>query len=279
MSYQQIRPGGFNVLPPVIKNLIIINGLVLLAQYTLGAWVSEQTINDLFALHNVQSDLFKPHQLVTHMFMHGDFFHFLFNMFALWMFGNMLENFWGSKRFLTFYVLCGLGAAAIHLGWLSFEMQPMLNDAAAFELSPSPGKYIAFFEKYKVGRGMDVDQVIGLVNQWQADVTNPLLINESIAYVNKGAQALLSTPTVGASGAVFGCLAAFGYLFPNTLIYIYFFFPIKAKWFVILYAAAELWMGIRNSGGSVAHFAHLGGALIGFLLVWYWNKRNRNTFY
>ena len=279
MSYQQIRPGGFNVLPPVIKNLIIINGLVLLAQYTSAAWGSEQAIIDLFALHNVQSDLFKPHQLVTHMFMHGDFFHFFFNMFALWMFGNMLENFWGSKRFLTFYVLCGLGAAAIHLGWLSYEMQPMMSDVAAFQLSPSPRKFIAFFQEHGVGRGMDVEQLNTLANRWSTDLSNPAYINDSIVYVKEGSQAILSRPTVGASGAVFGCLAAFGYLFPNTLIYIYFFFPIKAKWFVILYAAAELWMGIRNSGGSVAHFAHLGGALIGFLLVWYWNKRNRKTFY
>ena len=279
MSYQQVRPGGFNVLPPVIKNLIIINGLVLLAQYTSGAWGSEQAIIDLFALHNVQSDLFKPYQLVTHMFMHGDFFHFFFNMFALWMFGNMLENFWGSKRFLTFYVLCGLGAAAIHLGWLSYEMQPMLRDVAAFQLSPSPGKFIAFFQEHGIGRGMNVEQLNTLANRWSTDLSNAAYINDSIVYVKEGSQSILSRPTVGASGAVFGCLAAFGYLFPNTLIYIYFFFPIKAKWFVILYAAAELWMGVRNSGGSVAHFAHLGGALIGFLLVWYWNKRNRKTFY
>jgi membrane associated rhomboid family serine protease len=279
VSYQQIRPGGFNVLPPVIKNLIIINGLVLLAQYTSKQWGSEYTVQDFFALHSVQSSLFKPHQLLTHMFMHGDFFHFLFNMFALWMFGNTLENFWGAKRFLTFYILCGLGAAAIHLGWLSYEMQPMINDAAAYELSPSPGKYMAFFQEHGVGRGMDVDQLNTLFNVWTSDLSNPVLINKSITYVNEGAQANLNMPTVGASGAVFGCLAAFGYLFPNTLIYIYFFFPIKAKWFVMLYAGAELWMGIRNSGGSVAHFAHVGGALIGFLLVWYWNKRNRKTFY
>ncbi len=279
MSYQQIRPGGFDVLPPVIKNLIIINGLVLLAQYTGKATGNEQWIIDFFALHNVQSDLFKPHQLITHLFMHGDFFHFFFNMFALWMFGNMLENFWGSKRFLTFYILCGLGAAAIHLGWLSYEIQPFLNEVSAFKQTPSPQSFLQFFQRNHVVDRMDVDQLNLLFNNWSADPGNQNYIQKAIDLVQQRSQLELSTPTVGASGAVFGCLAAFGYLFPNTLIYIYFFFPIKAKWFVILYAAAELWMGVRNSGGNIAHFAHLGGALIGFLLVLYWNKSNRKTFY
>jgi membrane associated rhomboid family serine protease len=279
VSYQQIRPGGFNVLPPVIKNLIIINGLVLLAQYTSGVWGSEETLTDFFALHSVQSDLFKPHQLITHLFMHGDFFHFLFNMFALWMFGNMLENLWGSKRFLIFYILCGLGAAAIHLGWLFYEIQPLMRDYASYNTSPSPSAFMSFFDQNGLTRLLDRQQLQAFADAWSNDISNQAYIDQSIVYVKQGADVMLNTPTVGASGAVFGCLAAFGYLFPNTLIYIYFFFPIKAKWFVILYAAAELWMGIRNSGGSVAHFAHLGGALIGFILVWYWNKNNRRTFY
>jgi membrane associated rhomboid family serine protease len=279
VSYQQIRPGGFNVLPPVIKNLIIINGLVLLAQYTSGVWGSEDTLTDFFALHSVQSDLFKPHQLITHLFMHGDFFHFLFNMFALWMFGNMLENLWGSKRFLIFYILCGLGAAAIHLGWLFYEIQPLMRDYASYNTSPSPSAFMSFFDQNGLTRMLDRQQLQAFADAWSNDISNQAYIDQSIVYVKQGADVMLNTPTVGASGAVFGCLAAFGYLFPNTLIYIYFFFPIKAKWFVILYAAAELWMGIRNSGGSVAHFAHLGGALIGFILVWYWNKNNRRTFY
>ena len=279
VSYQQIRPGGFNVLPPVIKNLIIVNGLVLLAQYTSGVWGTEGALTDFFALHSIQSDLFKPHQLITHLFMHGDFFHFLFNMFALWMFGNILENLWGSKRFLTFYILCGLGAAVIHLGWLFYEIQPLMRDYASYNTSPSPSAFMSFFDQNGLTRMLDRQQLQAFADAWSNDLSNQAYIDQSIVYVKQGADVMLNTPTVGASGAVFGCLAAFGYLFPNTLIYIYFFFPIKAKWFVILYAAAELWMGIRNSGGSVAHFAHLGGALIGFILVWYWNKNNRRTFY
>jgi membrane associated rhomboid family serine protease len=268
VTYQQLRPQRFDVLPPVIKNLIIINGLVLLAQKTGEMWGPEydEWITRFFALHNVQSEYFKPHQLVTHLFMHGDFFHFFFNMFALWMFANMLENIWGSKRFLIFYFLCGLGAAALHLATLSLEYHFLQQDVASFLAHPSSEEFSNFLKKYPRFKQFYIENSQGV----------RITINNLLDIYQKSS---LDTATVGASGAVFGALAAFGYLFPNTLIYIYFFFPIKAKWFVILYAGAELWMGVRNSGGNVAHFAHLGGALIGFLLVYYWNKNNRKTFY
>lgn len=279
MSYQQIRPGGFEVLPPVIKNLIIINGIVLLAQYTAEVQGYKGMIYNLFALHNVQSELFKPYQLVTHLFMHGNFVHFFFNMFALWMFGSMLENMWGAKRFLNFYILCGLGAAALHLGWLYLESRTIMEEVALFKQVPTVDRMLQFFSKYGVVDEEMRQKVNILITDWRTDPFNANYAEAARDYVSETSQAYISSPTVGASGAVFGCLAAFGYLFPNTLIYIYFFFPIKAKWFVILYAAAELWMGVRNSGGNIAHFAHLGGALIGFLLVLYWNKKNRRTFY
>lgn len=279
MSYQQIRPGGFEVLPPVIKNLIIINGIVLLAQYTAEVQGYKEMVYNLFALHNVQSELFKPYQLVTHLFMHGNFVHFFFNMFALWMFGSMLENMWGAKRFLNFYILCGLGAAALHLGWLYLESRTIMEEVALFKQVPTVDRMLQFFSKYGVVDEEMRQKVNILITDWRTDPFNANYAEAATDYVSETSQAYISNPTVGASGAVFGCLAAFGYLFPNTLIYIYFFFPIKAKWFVILYAAAELWMGIKNSGGNIAHFAHLGGALIGFLLVLYWNKKNRRTFY
>lgn len=224
---------SFQSIPPVIKNLVILNALVFFAQKIFG----EITVNNLFALHDVRSVFFRPHQIVTHMFMHGSLTHILFNMLALWMFGSILENLWGAKRFLIFYMLCGLGAALLHLGVLYIELTPV---AEAFMQYPAN-------------------------EQQQILYSNRFLLNQA---------------TVGASGAVFGCLAAFGYLFPNSLIYVYFFIPIKAKWFVILYAGLELWLGVQNSAGdNVAHWAHLGGALVGFLLVLYWNKRNRRHFY
>jgi|SRR5688500_9764080 membrane associated rhomboid family serine protease len=232
----EFRPGRFEVIPTVIKNLIIVNVLVFFAQIT---FERNPTFNleNLFALHDIRSVFFRPHQLITHMFMHGGWAHLFFNMFALWMFGSILENLWGPKRFLIFYVVSGLGAAALHLVVLYIEMSPVLEQ---FHRLP-----------------MEVQQ--------------EFLYSERFK---------LNTATVGASGAVFGCLAAFGYLFPNSLLYIYFLFPVKAKWFVLFYAGMELYLGINNSAGDgVAHWAHLGGALVGFILVWFWNKRNRKTFY
>jgi len=280
VSYQQIRPGRFEVLPSVIKNLIIINGLVLLAQYTAEMWQADGWVTNFFALHNVQSPYFKPHQLITHLFMHGDFFHFFFNMFALWMFGNLLENLWGPKRFLIFYFLCGLGAAALHLTTLTLEYHALQKEVAGFLARSTPTELALFLQDnpsvYRLFSGLDISV---LLNSWSQAPNDVNYIDQAQTLVREFEQLSLNKPTVGASGAVFGALAAFGFLFPNTYIYIYFFFPIKAKWFVLLYAGAELWMGIRNSGGNVAHFAHLGGALIGFLLVLYWNKKNRQTFY
>lgn len=230
----EIRPTRFQILPIVIKNLLIINILVFLAQIILG---QEFDIDRYFALHTWQSPLFKPWQLITHMFMHGSAEHLIFNMLALWMFGSVLEGVWGPKKFLVFYLLCGLGAALAHMLVLYYEMQPIV-------------------ELFK---------------------TLPTSQQEELLYSN---MYKLNTATVGASGAVFGCLAAFGFMYPESYIYVYFLVPIKAKWFVILYAAVELFMGIKNSAGdNVAHFAHLGGAVVGFLLVYFWKKSNRQKFY
>jgi membrane associated rhomboid family serine protease len=232
----EFRPGGFQLIPTVIKNLVIINVLIYLAQATLGEAFNIKLIN-LFALHDVRAPLFRPHQLITYMFLHGGWEHVIYNMFALWMFGSILENYWGPKRFLVFYVVCGIGAAVAHLAVLYPEMTPdylNFHDAPIFE------------------------------QQQYAD--NPGLP--------------LNAATLGASGAVFGCLAAMGYLFPNSLIYLYFFVPIKVKWFVLGYAAIELFSGVRGTAGdNVAHWAHLGGGLVGLLLVIYWNRRNRRNFY
>jgi len=230
------RMSGFQSMPPVIKNLIIVNALVFFAQNTVGKSPAFD-MEHLFALHDIHSVYFRPHQLITYLFMHGSFTHIFFNMLALWMFGSVLENFWGSKRFLIFYTVCGIGAGLMHLGVLYTEMSKIME----------------------------------VFRQLPPDQQSELLYSDRF---------IVNTATLGASGSVFGCLAAFGYLFPNSLIYIYFLFPVKAKWLVIFYAGLELWLGIQNSAGdNVAHWAHLGGALVGFLLVWYWNRTNRKRFY
>jgi membrane associated rhomboid family serine protease len=250
----QFRPSSFQILPPIIKNLIIINGLVFFAQITVKT-TPFGTLEDVFALHTFQSELFRPWQFVTHMFMHGSFTHLFFNMFALWMFGSVLENVWGQKRFLTFYFVCGLGAALTHMIALYFENQVMINRFNAIQTS------------------MDIDYFLN--KYWYGQPLPPVLDAAKAAL-----RANLNEATIGASGAVFGCLAAFGYLFPNSFIYLFALIPIKAKWFVIGYIVVELYSTLQNSAGdNVAHLAHLGGALFGFLLVWTWNKKNRRNFY
>ncbi len=201
--------GSQNRFTPVVLNLIIINAIVYVAQMILDKTIG---LTNYLALYSVHSENFKPYQLVTHMFAHSPqtIFHIIFNMYALWMFGTVLERVWGPKKFLIFYLICGLAAGVAQL----FLMQP---DGAA----------------------------------------------------------------IGASGAVMGLLGAFAYLFPNTKFYILPFpFPIKAKFMVLIYAAIDLFGGLHPGGSdNIAHFAHLGGLIMGFILVIIWNKTDKKTFY
>ena len=180
--------------------------------------------------------------------MHGGFTHILFNMFALWMFGNVLENVWGPKRFLNYYLVTGIGAGITHL-----VVSYVRIVSSGFELTPEQFDliYNEGFQILQSGRNYS-DPAMGFYNL------------------------IMNVPTVGASGAVFGILLAFGMMFPNSLIYIYFAFPIKAKYFVIIYGAIELLSGISNRpGDNVAHFAHLGGMLFGYAIIMYWKKKGK----
>lgn len=234
-------------------------------------------LSKILGLHFFASDNFMPFQFVTHMFMHADFYHLLFNMFALFMFGRVLESVWGPKRFLLYYMLTGLGAAALHSFVLWLDYASVMKAFTAFSNTPTPE---LFSEIIKESLGRPAAWVYEFADQW-AD--NP----DSVAYANKGIQIArqaitesINVPTVGASGAVFGILLAFGMLFPNTeLMLIFPPIPIKAKYFVIGYGLIELYLGFQNSAGdNVAHFAHLGGMLFGFILIKYWNKHS-NRFY
>jgi membrane associated rhomboid family serine protease len=218
---------------PIVLNLIIINVLAFLAQKFIGGNDEPNRAADLFALHHYKSDFFKPYQIVTHMFMHGSFGHLFFNMLALFMFGNMIERAWGPKRFLIFYIICGLAAAFAQLG----------NYAIDF---------------------------------WKVD--HMVLGND----LNAQYQSILQRAyTVGASGAIMGIFAAFAYLFPNTELMIFPIpIPIKAKFAVAIMAAIDLFGGVYpTAGGNIAHFAHLGGLAMGFILLIIWNKANKKTFY
>jgi membrane associated rhomboid family serine protease len=281
----EFRPGNFQILPVIIKNLLIINGLVFLAQITFdgfdaGGGIAVGYMANNFALHHILSPLFKPWQILTHMFMHGSFFHLFMNMFVLWMFGSVLENLWGPKKFFMFYLVCGLGAALLHLGALYWENFQLLADYDAFRQAPTLTKYLAMLDNYSMDTGYKGQPAFRIGRAWEAEPNNVQMVEQAIMMVNHFVSSSLSKPTLGASGAVFGCLAAFAYLFPNTYIYLYFFIPLKVKWFVLIYVVFELVMAINNSAGdNIARWAHLGGALVGFLLVYFWNKTNRRNFY
>jgi membrane associated rhomboid family serine protease len=241
---------GLFGMPPVVKNLIFINILALLAYYAVGS-VFNIDLNRTLGLYFPLSEQFKPIQIATHMFLHGGIWHLFFNMFALYMFGQVLEQVWGPKRFLIYYFVTGLGAALMHETVIAFQYFHLIK-----EISPE---------------------------------NLQLVINEGTAYFNQGKvftdsamqslQVLLNTPTVGASGAVFGVLLAFGVLFPNTQLMLLFPpIPIKAKYFVMIYGGIELYLAITQPGASIAHAAHLGGMLFGYLLIRYWRKTT-NTLY
>lgn len=279
MSYYQ--PSRFQVLPPVVKNLLIINGLFFLATITFDRTFNIDLTN-LLGLHYIFATDFMPYQFVSYMFMHGGFAHILFNMFALWMFGNALENVWGPGRFLTYYLVTGIGAGIVYLIWIHFQLAPTLNQIDNF-LSTHDIEALASFTSMHT---FSINEYSGPIwNEFRLfqQHIRTLSINPENAESMQGAIRFMAdykeyylnqSVVVGASGAVFGILLAFGMMFPNTVIYLYFAIPIKAKYFVMIYGAFELFEGVMNRpGNNVAHFAHLGGMLFGYILIRYWRKK------
>lgn len=241
---------GFFSMTPVVKNIIMINILMFLAM-AIGARTFGVDLNRLLGLYFPKSESFMPLQIVTHMFMHANFMHILFNMYAVYIFGQALENVWGPKRFLLYYFVTGLGAAFVHETVIAFEY-----DKLSRMLTPEQVQMVI-----KEG-----------VSYWEE---SKLYTDEAM----KSLQILLNTVTVGASGAVFGVLLAFGVLFPNTQLMIIFPpIPIRAKYFVIFYGVLELFLAFSQPGSNIAHFAHLGGMLFGWLLIKYWNKTKKTLY-
>ncbi|CAN5511235.1 rhomboid family intramembrane serine protease [soil metagenome] len=222
---------------PVVLNLIIINVLVLIAQHAIGV------VTEWGSLHYFSSAAFKPHQLITHMFLHdpNGFAHILFNMFTLWMFGSFLENYIGSKKFLIFYLICGLGAGILTQLTIPFSAEGFAKSQEGIRVA--------------LDNNLSAAQVVEI-------------------YKNQYSM-------IGASGAIMGVMAAFAYLFPNMELYIMFIpIPVKAKYVIPFYILIDLFGGLNTSANdNIGHFAHLGGALVGFLLIMYWNKTNKKTFY
>ncbi|MBL7963284.1 MAG: rhomboid family intramembrane serine protease [Flavobacteriales bacterium] len=256
-------------MPPVVLNLMIINGLLLLLKLSMDSdELGRNTLDTLLGLHVIGSPDFKPWQFITHMFMHagpgseGWFLHIGMNMFALFMFGAPVERLWGGKRFLQYYLLCGLGAAALHLGVNYLEVTAHVN---AFQAAG--------------GDLQAVKQAVTVSHTSLAEankVMNDMLVRDGVP-MELATQVFFdySGVMVGASGAVFGILLAFGMMFPNVELMLLFFpFPIKAKYFVVLYGLFELFAGLQQrAGDNVAHFAHLGGMIFGFFMIRHWKRR------
>jgi len=274
MNNQPYSPTGFRLLPPVVKNLLIINGLFFLASITFKNAFNID-LDNLLGLHFFKSDLFRPYQLVTYMFLHANFGHILWNMFALWMFGYLLENVWGPKRFLIYYLVTGIGAGLIQIlvSWWNFL--PVEQAMNAYISHPSIDSFVSFVNQYPPHSREFFEKLKMFLSDWNTNPLNQHYAFLSSDYIVQLWQDQISVPTIGASGAVYGILLAFGMMFPNMLVFIYFLFPIKAKWIVILYGAIELFSGISNNpNDNVAHFAHLGGMVFGLFLILLWKKKS-----
>jgi len=239
-------------MPPVVKNLLILNVIMFIITY-IG---EQQGIRMTYLLggYVFGSPFFEPYQMVTHFFMHGGLFHIFFNMFALVIFGSALEQVWGAKRFFIFYIATALGAFVFHqiVGYIEFKQ----------------------LETALLSEGYDIFEINKKISELHAQgmiFTEPLLRDYQIA---------IGVPVVGASGAVYGLLAAFAYLFPNTQLMLLFPpIPVKAKWLVLFLIGIALYNSIRSQpGDNIAHLAHLGGALVGFIIVLLW-QRDTKKFY
>ena len=260
---------------PVVKQLLIINILFFIGSYFVPV------AYDFFSLYYPENDSFKGWQLITHMFMHAPFpnvAHILFNMFALYSFGSALEHFWGGKKFLFFYISCGLGAALLHTGVNYYEIHSLLSDVASLKLSSSEmhlllnADYSSLFDEKGQMMAGEINTILEKAHCTQQQF-NTIVQASMISKV----------PVLGASGAVYGLLAAFAFMFPNAELALLFIpVPIKAKYFVPGILAIDLFLGFKGSSifgaGStgIAHFAHVGGAITGFLMMWFWKKNQFN---
>lgn len=269
-------------IPVIVKNIIIINVIMVLAQFSLVSMNID--LADYLALHHWLSPHFGWWQFFTYMFMHGSAHdvggtvaHIFFNMYGLFMFGTVLERMWGPKRFLTFYLICGLGAGLCHLGVMGVEFSWLQGAYTKYQQNPDLGGLVRFMKEAHMS-GNDALRQISEFWRAHPDCTN--CASESAGYITDYYTLSLNSSVVGASGAIFGILFAFAYLFPQTELFIMFIpVPVKAKWAVAGYAVIELFSGIgRFQGDNVAHFAHLGGMLFAFIVLKVW-QRGRNNFY
>ena len=275
MNYRSSFLGS---IPPVVKNLLIINVLVFFAASIFKSSLGID-LNDIAGLHFFMSEKFNPAQLVTYMFLHANLSHIFFNMFAVYMFGRVLEQVWGPKRFLTFYLVTGIGAAVMQQIVQYIELKPFLDAIEFYKTNPSHEDLVVLLRDYLRPATLEMaqnaqsftrayDQMVASNPQGAITLSLEFVQQFRIDYLN-------AFITIGASGAVFGILLAFGMLFPNTQLMLLFPpIPIKAKYFVMIYGVMELFYGVGNfKADNVAHWAHLGGMLFGFFMIRYWKRK------
>jgi membrane associated rhomboid family serine protease len=279
----QYRPGGFGGLPVVTKNIIIIN-VILYAATVLAESRGLDLVKHL-GLHYFSAPDFRPHQFVTYIFMHGGIMHIVFNMFGVFIFGQVLEQVWGPKRYLIFYILTGFGAAIAQYIVIYFSVSDLVQSLDYVQNNLTNERFGELFSSPEFSARVSrefIPDYNDFVNQYNAALNerSPRALSLASQFlVDYKHQFLNSQVIIGASGSLFGLLAAFGMLFPNRELYLYFFIPIKAKWLVIGYGAIELFSGWKNDPmDNVAHFAHIGGLIVGIIIVLIW-RRDRSNFY
>ena len=260
-------------LTPAAKNILIINGIIYILSDFIGL---RSYIIENFGMRYFHSENFQPYQILTYMWVHGGFGHLFSNMFSVLVFAPILERVWGSKKFLIYYLITGIGAGILYSGINYYENYSFEIKVKSYEQNPSPES----FRKLVLNNSSEYyNQLYDFIDSYEQNPSNSN-DNQSIAYANDLLKVKSDVPMVGASGAVFGILLAFAMLFPNMELMLLFFpIPVKAKYLVLVYGIYELWSEInRMPGDNVAHFAHLGGMLIGYLILKYW-KRKYGTFY
>jgi len=260
-------------LTPAAKSILIINGIIFILSDFVGL---RSYIIESFGMRYFHSENFQPYQILTYMWVHGGFGHLFSNMFSVLIFAPILEKVWGSKKFLIYYLATGIGAGILYSGINYYENYSFEVKVKSYEQNPSPES----FRKLVLNNSSEYyNQLYDFIDSYEQ---NPSSSNDnlSIAYANDLLKVKSDVPMVGASGAVFGILLAFAMLFPNMELMLLFLpIPVKAKYVVLVYGIYELWSEInRMPGDNVAHFAHLGGMLIGYLILKYW-KRKYGTFY
>jgi membrane associated rhomboid family serine protease len=271
-------------LTPVVKYLLIINFAVFGISYFLFSQ-AHIDINAYLGLHPFFSKSFNSIQYLTYMFTHAyvnpygriSFEHIFSNMFALFMFGPMLEQVWGPKRFLLFYIICGLGAGILYSIIVNYGVYQLKEATEAYLANPNPDAFVIFMKHFG---GAAYENNLQLINQFSAFPNNSSLIQLSEDLASQIYEVGANGGMVGASGAIFGVLMGFGMLFPNIEMFLLFLpFPIKAKYLIAGYALWEIFFGLHKTpGDNIAHFAHIGGMIVAFIIIKIWNNQ-RNTFY